>query len=102
MPSSKIAPVAHADSTWLSSLHHIQPVLLVAILQYSFKHTVADPTTTLTSMLLPLALVQTLYVSFGLTSQSESAILKKNTKPTKKGDALPSVVGTKIIVGSLC
>lgn len=79
---------------------HIHPILVLSLYAYKFPSIVADPVPALLSSLIPLAILQIVFVAICLPPTGSSTVVVEKKKPGEKKKAPESPLSRKIIVRS--
>ena len=94
-PAVPIEPL----NTEIAKLYtHIHPILVLSLYAFQFKAIVADPVPALTQTLVPLAVLQIVFVGLCLPPTGSSAVVVEKKKPGEKKKVPESQVGKTVIV----
>ncbi|KAF2800239.1 hypothetical protein K505DRAFT_320632 [Melanomma pulvis-pyrius CBS 109.77] len=76
---------------------HIHPILILSLYAYKFPSIVADPVPALLSSLIPLAILQIVFVAICLPPTGSNTVVVEKKKPGEKKKAPESPISRKII-----
>jgi phosphatidylinositol glycan class F len=97
-PAARAVPIATLNTPLSNVYWHLQPVLVLSVLYRHFAALVADPVSTLSTLLLHLVASQSLYTVLCLPPVPRPAAPTSTTAPKKKPAAPPTTTLLRRII----